>query len=147
MATHSSVLAWEIPWTEEPGRLQSMGHKELDTTQQLNNKNKGEKVETVETDADSDGREHRFKPQPLPSLLCVRWRELCYCSEPISPAVYLHRAKVTICKLYLHKLIFKRKEGREGGSRGGRKVSNLRPQIQQRLSKEPRSSWGIAFLS
>ena len=25
MATHSSVLAWEIPWTEEPGRLQSLG--------------------------------------------------------------------------------------------------------------------------
>ena len=25
MATHSSTLAWEIPWTEEPGRLQSMG--------------------------------------------------------------------------------------------------------------------------
>ena len=25
MATHSSVLAWEIPWTEEPGRLQPMG--------------------------------------------------------------------------------------------------------------------------
>ena len=25
MATHSSVLAWRIPWTEEPGRLQSMG--------------------------------------------------------------------------------------------------------------------------
>ena len=24
-ATHSSILAWEIPWTEEPGRLQSMG--------------------------------------------------------------------------------------------------------------------------
>ena len=28
MATHSSTLAWKIPWTEEPGRLQSMGHKE-----------------------------------------------------------------------------------------------------------------------
>ena len=27
MATHSSILAWEIPWTEEPGRLQSMGRK------------------------------------------------------------------------------------------------------------------------
>ena len=27
MATHSSILAWEIPWTEEPGGLQSMGHK------------------------------------------------------------------------------------------------------------------------
>ena len=25
MTTHSSILAWKIPWTEEPGRLQSMG--------------------------------------------------------------------------------------------------------------------------
>ena len=25
IATHSSILAWEIPWTEEPGRLQSIG--------------------------------------------------------------------------------------------------------------------------
>ena len=25
MATHSSILAWKIPWTEEPGKLQSMG--------------------------------------------------------------------------------------------------------------------------
>ena len=25
MATHSSILAWKIPWTEEPGELQSMG--------------------------------------------------------------------------------------------------------------------------
>ena len=29
MATHSSVLAWEIPWTEEPGGLQSMGSKRV----------------------------------------------------------------------------------------------------------------------
>ena len=33
MATHSSILAWQIPWTEEAGGLQSMGHKELDTTE------------------------------------------------------------------------------------------------------------------
>ena len=33
MATHSSVLAWRTPWTEEPGRLQSRGHKELDMTE------------------------------------------------------------------------------------------------------------------
>ena len=33
MATHSSVLDWKIPWTEEPGRLQSMGHKESVTTE------------------------------------------------------------------------------------------------------------------
>ena len=30
MATDSSILAWRIPWTEEPGGLQSMGFKELD---------------------------------------------------------------------------------------------------------------------
>ena len=34
-ATHSSILAWEIPWTEELGRLQSMGSQESDTTEQL----------------------------------------------------------------------------------------------------------------
>ena len=29
MATHSSIPAWEIPWTGEPGRLQSWGHKRV----------------------------------------------------------------------------------------------------------------------
>ena len=33
MAAHSSTLAWKIPWTEEPGRLWSVGHKELDATE------------------------------------------------------------------------------------------------------------------
>ena len=37
MGTHSSILAWRIPWTEEPGRLQSMGsqREESDTTERL----------------------------------------------------------------------------------------------------------------
>ena len=35
MATHSSTLAWEISWMEEPGRLQSMGREESDTTERL----------------------------------------------------------------------------------------------------------------
>ena len=35
LATHSSILTWRIPWTEEPGGLQSKGHKESDTTKQL----------------------------------------------------------------------------------------------------------------
>ena len=35
MAIHSSTIAWKIPWTEEPGRLQSMGWKESDTTERL----------------------------------------------------------------------------------------------------------------
>ena len=33
MAPHSSTLAWKIPWMEEPGRLQSMGSLESDTTE------------------------------------------------------------------------------------------------------------------
>ena len=33
MATHSRILAWRIPWGEEPGGLWSMGHKELDRTE------------------------------------------------------------------------------------------------------------------
>ena len=37
MATHSSILARKIPWTEEPGELQSMGLQESDMTLWLNN--------------------------------------------------------------------------------------------------------------
>ena len=33
MATHSSILAWKIPWMEEPGRPSPWGHKELDMTE------------------------------------------------------------------------------------------------------------------
>ena len=41
METHSSILAWEMLWTEEPGELQSMGvTKELDTAYRLINSNK-----------------------------------------------------------------------------------------------------------
>ena len=35
MATQSSILAWKIPWMEEPGRLQSMGPKESNMTERL----------------------------------------------------------------------------------------------------------------
>ena len=35
MATYSSILAWRIPWTEEPGGPQSMGLQESDTTERL----------------------------------------------------------------------------------------------------------------
>ena len=33
MATHTSILVWRIPWTEDPGRLQSMGHEESETSE------------------------------------------------------------------------------------------------------------------
>ena len=36
MATHSSILAWRISWTEESGRLKEWGRKESVTTEQLN---------------------------------------------------------------------------------------------------------------
>ena len=43
MATHSSILAWEIPWTEEPGRLQFIRfQKDSDMTYQLNNNKKSD---------------------------------------------------------------------------------------------------------
>ena len=35
MATYSSILAWRIPWTEEPGRVQSVGREESDMTERL----------------------------------------------------------------------------------------------------------------
>ena len=35
MATHSSTLAWKIPWMEEPGRLNPWGHEESDMTERL----------------------------------------------------------------------------------------------------------------
>ena len=50
MATHSSFLAWTIPWTEEPDKLPNgpWGHKELDTTEKLSKhtQNKGKKKAT-----------------------------------------------------------------------------------------------------
>ena len=40
MATHSSILAWKIPRTEEPGGLQSMGSQESGMTERLNHQNR-----------------------------------------------------------------------------------------------------------
>ena len=53
MATHSSILAWKIPWTEEPGGLQSIGLKESDTTE-------------------------REPPQPCISSVCFTLGMLCF---------------------------------------------------------------------
>ena len=50
MATHSSILAWKIPWTEEPGRLQSMGLQESGTTQRLNHHTQGQRAEPKYSD-------------------------------------------------------------------------------------------------
>ena len=49
MVTYSSILAWEIPWTEEPGRLQSMGSQRVGhnstTRQQATTTNRLEEIQ------------------------------------------------------------------------------------------------------
>ena len=42
MATHSSMLAWRIPWTDEPGRLQSMGSQRVGKGDSTENVEKGD---------------------------------------------------------------------------------------------------------
>ena len=60
MAAHSSIPAWRTPWTEEPGRLHSMGLQESDTTEQLS---------TVRTDS-SDKFNFLAK---IYCLNCAKW--------------------------------------------------------------------------
>ena len=49
MEIHSSILAWRNPWTDEPGRLQAMGWKELDTTEQLPHKAAKKQIKNPQT--------------------------------------------------------------------------------------------------
>ena len=55
MATHSSILTWEIPWTEEPGRLQSVGSQRvrhnLETEQQQQQTQKTKQCAYMHTDS------------------------------------------------------------------------------------------------
>ena len=45
MATHSSILAWRIPWTEEPGRLQSLGSRTVGHPSRISFCSAGSKIE------------------------------------------------------------------------------------------------------
>ena len=65
MVTHSSILAWRIPWTEESGGLQSMDcHKETDMTERLSNNNM--KAMTSQTLLSQRG-------DPVPGCLPLIW--------------------------------------------------------------------------
>ena len=59
MATHSSILAWRIPWTEEPGGLQSMWLQESDTTEPLNHHHWGEDRMGTAVMSDCDAMDYR----------------------------------------------------------------------------------------
>ena len=69
MATHSTILAWRIPWTEEPGKLQSMGSKKLDTTSKPNSKNNWLKQKRQETDKKKQNRNYPDRLQKSHSRL------------------------------------------------------------------------------
>ena len=60
MVIHSSILAWKIPWTEEPGRLHPWRPKESDTTEQLNTYQKERNDRVQLSSAQSLGCVRRF---------------------------------------------------------------------------------------
>ena len=68
MATHSSILAWKIPWTEEPGKLQSKGLESNTTevTQHMHLMIQGCRSERDET----------WRPQPPIELGPYRWKQV-----------------------------------------------------------------------
>ena len=80
MATHSSILAWKTPWTEEPGGLQSTGLRESDTTQQLNDSSNysvlevpsREHVESVNSATRQGSQRPRLSSYPAPVTWAVR---------------------------------------------------------------------------
>ena len=59
MATHFSILAWENPWTEESGGLQSMGSQESGTTEQLNHQSTYKRSSSQTCKPPSDRGKHR----------------------------------------------------------------------------------------
>ena len=50
MSIHSSILAWRIPWTEEPGGLQSMGSQKSQTQLSLQHRFKPDRVSLIRTE-------------------------------------------------------------------------------------------------
>ena len=60
MATHSSILAWRIPWTEEPGGLHPWGLEELDTTEQLMHTHTHKKKKKKKRDREREERKKRI---------------------------------------------------------------------------------------
>ena len=63
MATHSSTLAWKIPWTEEPGRLQSMGSQRV-TTERLHFTSKAISSSRKHPRPEAQGANLRAAPWP-----------------------------------------------------------------------------------
>ena len=78
MATHSSILAWTVPQTEEPGRLQSTGSQESDMTERLKHIHRAQMVKTLpamrETWVRSLGWEDRLEKGMATHSSILAWR-------------------------------------------------------------------------
>ena len=95
MATHSSTLAWRIPWTEEPGGLQSKGSQTVDMSEQLNT-HKGRQEE-------SESEERRVVDGDRPewcSFWLWRWRRepgAKECKQPLKTKAKVAQSCLTLC--------------------------------------------------
>ena len=95
MATHSSILAWRIPWTEIPGGLQSRGHKESDTTAQLH------------------FHSHPVVCNNFPRMLWQVWNESVTCSvvsDSLGPHASVHRILQNRAPQYVRQILTSMKE-------------------------------------
>ena len=69
--THSSILAWETQWTEEPGGLQSSGIAESDTTERLKDNNVGDQRGGQVTAGGRQPWQPRQPPASHPTTACI----------------------------------------------------------------------------
>ena len=108
MATHSIILAWRIPWTEEPGGLSSLGHTESDTTERLNKNNKNLNARegrflsflhfTLQSQFRQENKKKKERTKPSGSLehSAEHLRlssHVCSAGEPTFTALRLHACK------------------------------------------------------
>ena len=70
IATHSSILAWEIPWTEEPGGYSSWVTKESDITEGLNNNNENSYIDAL---ASSTSEVTLFGGKTFKEVIELKW--------------------------------------------------------------------------
>ena len=88
MATHSSILAWRIPWTEEPGGLQSMGSQRV--TQRTGLKQLHTCTHTSSLSLTSgDQKPLSVQPPRSQMLLITKLAVLCDCQGPASTSLIL----------------------------------------------------------
>ena len=83
MATYSSILAWRIPWTEEPGGRESMESKESDTTEHIQHHQQGNRsLGEVTLVSEDTGMGSHYTPAPFWRCCCRGARSPCMLEAP-----------------------------------------------------------------